>query len=150
MVMREEFVISRSSVQSGSPAPVFSTTYRRYVGTAISSVVVILALFCLPTAAQAEDRGLILPASIFGVAQGLDVWTTHRARASGNGVEANPLMDVSTGGQVAIKAAASVGIIWLTHKIGRTKPKLAKGLLYGLSGLVVGVAVRNEAIARRR
>jgi len=92
---------------------------------------------------------LVIPSIVFATAQGLDVWTTHRAIASGNGREANPAMDVGTGGQIAIKAGATVGIVWLAHKVGRKHPRLAKGLLYGLSGIVAGVAMRNESIARR-
>lgn len=149
--MTAYFVISRSPVQVWSPAPSLFNHLQRSVATAISSAVAILVLSATPAAAQSQPTRLVFPAITLTTVQGLDVATTYRARSSGNGREANPLMDVSTGGQVAIKAGVTLGAILgarLVEKRGH--PRVAKVMLYSMSAVVAGVAVHNESIARRR
>lgn len=107
--------------------------------------VVLLLLSASPAFAD-----LKVPASVFMMAQAADVHSTYRARASGNGIEGNPLMDVTTGQQVAIKAATTVGVVWLTtHLERRGHPRLAKVTLYSLSAVTAGIAAHNYRIARR-
>jgi hypothetical protein len=71
------------------------------------------------------------------------------ARASGNGVEGNPLMDSGTGTQIAIKAAGTATVVFLAHRLQRHHPKLAKGLLWTGAGLTAGIAANNYRIAGR-
>lgn len=102
------------------------------------------------TKAATSSAGLVLPAMVFVGVQGLDVHSTWRARSSGRGVEGNPVMDVATGHQIAIKAAASIGIIYVAHRLHRRHPKLAKGLLWTGTAITAGAVANNYLIASGR
>ena len=83
------------------------------------------------------------------VAQALDLHSTWQARSSGRGIEGNPVMDVPTGGQIAIKAGALVGIVYVAQRVHRRHPTAAKIVLYGTSALTFAVSARNYRIAAR-
>jgi hypothetical protein len=91
--------------------------------------------------------GFLIPASVFIVAQGLDWHSTKAARDSGHGIEGNPWMNVSTSQQIAIKAAVTGSVIYLTAKLSTHHQTAARVMLYGLSGVLAGVIVNNYAIA---
>ena len=101
------------------------------------------------TAPTKASTNLVIPSIVLIGVQGLDVHSTWMARASGNGVEGNPLMDAGTGAQIAIKAASAATVVYLAHRLQRRHPKLAKGLLWGGAGLTAGIAAHNYQIARR-
>lgn len=100
--------------------------------------------------ASKVSAGFVIPAALFVTLQGLDVHSTWQARSSGYGVEGNPWMDVSTGKQIAIKAAVSTGIVFIAGKMHRRHPKLAKVVLYVASAAVAGVVYNNYQIAQGR
>ncbi len=106
-------------------------------------------LFAWPARAEAQPAGLVIPSMLFVTAESLDVHSTWRARSSGNGREGNPMMDVGTGTQAAIKAAVTVTVITVAAKLYRHRPVLARVFLYGSSAAIASVAAHNYAIARR-
>ena len=99
--------------------------------------------------ANAPGRALILPVITLTVAHSLDLHSTWKARSSGRGIEGNPVMDVPTGGQIAIKAGALVGIVYVAQRVHRRHPTAAKIVLYGTSALTFAVSARNYRIAAR-
>jgi hypothetical protein len=115
----------------------------------IAWIVVMLVLVCVAQPAVAEPTGLKLPSIVFVAAQGLDAHSTYTAISTGKGREGNPVMNVGTGGQIAIKAAASIGVVYVTHRLHRKHPKLAKGMLWTLSAVTFAVAANNYRIAHR-
>lgn len=109
-----------------------------------------VAVLLLAAPAQAQPTGLVLPSIVLGSFQAADVVTTHRARSSGHGVEANPWMRGGIGQQIVIKAGATLGAIYLCRQLEkREHPRLAKALLYVGAAAIGAVAIQNERIARR-
>lgn len=102
-----------------------------------------------PGTAFADEGGLKLPATVFLASQAFDLHSTHMALSSGNGREGNPLMNVSTGGQIAIKAATATAMLFLARSLSREHPKLVKGLLFAGSAVTFTVAAHNYGMARR-
>lgn len=111
-----------------------------------------LVLACALTAvpAFAQDRpSIALPASVFVLSQAADWDSTQRAIRSGNGREGNPLMQVGSGEQAAIKVGASIAIVYVAHRINRSHPRLAKGLLWFGSAGTFALAGHNYRLATK-
>lgn len=104
------------------------------------------ALLCLsPSLVQAEP--LKIPSVLFVSAQVADLHSTHRAIASGAGVEGNPIMSGSTTKRIVLKAAATVPILALADRLQRQgKRRTARVLLYSASAFTSAVAARNYQI----
>jgi hypothetical protein len=80
----------------------------------------------------------------FAALQGADLYTTHRALASG-AVESNPIMRAPLPVQVGIKAGATAGLIaW-----SKRHRKAGTILVWTLNGVYAGIVVHNARAARR-
>jgi hypothetical protein len=64
--------------------------------------------------------------------------------------ESNAFLTASLPRQVLLKSATSAGVILLAAKLSQTHPKAARVMLYSLSAITAGVAVRNFQITRGR
>jgi hypothetical protein len=126
-------------------------------------VVSLVAGLLLSVAAPlaAEDGDLPKPARpaalaplyiSFGTLQALDVHSTFRALGNG-GREANPIIGNMLGtpaGVVALKGAATIGIIYMAEKVSRRNRTAAVLTMIGLNSAYAMVVARNYSIARRR
>ena len=109
--------------------------------------VVLLVLFTLSTRAFAADKTEMSLMSAIAVGNLADLVTTHLALGSGHGVEGNAIM---SGPQMnAVKAAATVGQMYLVHKLWSAGHKRT-ALLTAISiGATYGVlATHNYSIAK--
>jgi hypothetical protein len=87
----------------------------------------------------------------FGVLQGLDVHSTLTAVERG-GREANPVMRALQGqpaGLVAVKAGATVGVVWAAEKLRRRNRIAALVLMGALNSAYAVVVASNYRAARR-
>jgi hypothetical protein len=83
-------------------------------------------------------------------AQGLDLWTTHAAIVGHRGVESNPFMQGSDAKRIAWKTGTTAGVLWLTTKLDRYHPRIARVTLYAFSGAIGAVAVHNSRVGHAR
>jgi len=109
----------------------------------------LFVLLATPAFAQEHHR-LHLAQGVFIAANVADIVTTERGISSGAGREANVFMQGSTTQRIIWKSATTVGVLWLTAKIGKDHPRLAQTFLYTVSGVIGAVAVHNNQIARGR
>ena len=117
----------------------------------VSVMLTILSLLLLaPVFIQAAcAEPLKIPQSVFIAANVADLHSTHQAVSSGRGREANWIMGDGTGARtIAIKSAGVVGVLWLTNKLDKQSPVLARITLYSLTAVVAGVSYRNYRISR--
>ena len=111
---------------------------------------VALLVAALPCAAQERSQtGLRLAQGVFLTAQVGDLVSTHIAVQRPGIVEGNALMGQSEAQRIALKAAGTAGILWLTSKLATHHPRVATVTLYALSGSLGAVAIHNFTIARR-
>lgn len=136
--------VSGATGASGSLPQTCLKILRRYLGAILGA-----SFLLMPAHAEAQRAGLAIPASVFVTLQAADVHSTHQAITSGRGIEANPLMQFSTGEQAAIKAGVTVGVVYLMTKLHARKPKTAKAALWIMNGVMTAVVVQNYRIARR-
>lgn len=103
--------------------------------------------FVILSASPSFAQSLKLPTVAFIAAQAADLHSTHVALAAG-AHEENPVMNTSNAGRIAVKAAGSAGVVFLSRKLAKRHPKAA--VLFLVSGTVVtsAVAVHNYRIAR--
>jgi hypothetical protein len=118
------------------------------VGRLVLVVVAFVVVIGIPAPAAAQSKSLIISDAVFITAQAADMYSTHRALSSGHGREANPFMNVGTGGQIAIKTAATIGVIALSHKLHARHPKVAKTVLLMASAGMFTIAANNYRIAQ--
>lgn len=59
--------------------------------------------------------------------------------------EANPILGQSQTRRLAIKSVGTVAQVWIVKAVGKTRPKLAKGLGYGVGAFFGGVAIWNSS-----
>jgi hypothetical protein len=111
-----------------------------------------------PLAAQESERAnparspVLTPLYIsFGMLQALDLHSTFRA-LEGGGQEANPLIGSVIGtpaGVIALKGAATIGIIYMSEKVSRRNRIAAVLTMIGLNSAYAMIVARNYSIARR-
>ena len=117
----------------------------------VSVMLTILSLLLLAPifveAACAEP--LKIPQGLFIAANVADLHSTHQAVRSGRGIEANAIMGDGTGARaIALKSASTVGVLFLTERLAKRRPRLARVTLYTLTGVIAGVSARNYRISR--
>lgn len=151
------FVISRSPVQVGSPAPQSLNKFtdrRRTCGTSISwfsgkiCAAILLFLF-IPRSTLAQS--LKLPIAVFGVAAAGD-WTATGYNITHGGAEGNrwlkPLADrpalmITAGAAIDVAGA----VVW-SQLVGRHHPKIAAIGFYALAAYRSWLIVRNMRAER--
>ena len=101
----------------------------------------LVLLVILPSVAHAQTSALI-------TANVLDVASTEYAISHG-AVEMNPIMGQTTAQRVVVKGLSTAAQVWLVKRLSPRHPKLAKGLGYGLSALLVGVAGHNLRVGQQ-
>lgn len=107
-----------------------------------------LALCALTGEAAAQDTqrdGLKLPTAFFMATAAFDSITTQRAMAMG-WPEENPLLAPIKHNRVAVGAALIGGdvlTIWISRKLNRNHPKIAKTLLYAGGAIQAGFGINN-------
>ena len=164
MFGRLEFVISRSPVQAGSPAPILATTYGRSVGTLISSIVVTFVLCAGPAVAQEAPQFDWKPIVAAAAGASFDTISTHRFTSNGSGcVEGTEVFTrppftpaqpdfrrMWTYNAIGIAGVATVN--GLAHVVRKRHPNagaakalswLAKGYAYGLGSWRGFAGARN-------
>jgi len=83
--------------------------------------------------------------------QGMDFMTTRKAIASGQGTEANPVMQSVVGNSaafLAVKAGTVAGTIWMTEKLWRRNRVAAIALMAGVNGAMAAVVSHNMSAIR--
>jgi hypothetical protein len=99
--------------------------------------------------ASIKSASFFVPASAFAGLQAADLHSAHRAISSGAGREGNSLMQFSTGEQAAIKAAMTVGTIYLMSKKHAKRPRAATITLWVMNGIMARVVAHNYRVDRR-
>ena len=108
----------------------------------------LVCLFLLIFGCPASAEPLKIPSSVFILAQSLDLHSTSYALARG-GREGNPTMQGSDAKRIALKGAATLGVVYLAHELDvRGKRKTARALLYSAAAFTSAVAARNYQIGR--
>lgn len=115
-------------------------------------VILLVAMFSCPAAAQERQPSLKIPSAIFLTSAAADWTTTYRVGAVG-GVEVNPLYSWAEPNQkliVMTGVASDVAGLWMWNRfVGRKHPKIARAGLIGMSGFRFYLAVHNERLRRR-
>lgn len=109
--------------------------------------ILLASMILLSSSAGAEE--LKLPTAAFLAAQALDLHSTRAVRLAG-GYEVNPILGQTFAQQAAVKAASSVGAIWLSRKLAKDGHlRAAKVALWSFAGAYAAIAARNYRIAGR-
>ena len=77
-----------------------------------------------------------------GILQGLDMHSTMKSIGSGNGSEANPIMEPvvkNSAAFLAVKASTTVGVIWMSEKLWRRHRKAAVVSVFVVNAIMAGV-----------
>lgn len=94
---------------------------------------------------------LDVPLGAFAVAQLADAVTTRVALGRGL-VEANPVVRPfasSTPKLLLVKAGTVLAVRWAAGQVARSNPKLAKVMVWVLTGVTVGVVAWNVRVMRK-
>jgi hypothetical protein len=109
-------------------------------------------VFSAPDVRKRRRPGALLP--LYGsliALQGLDIHSTRAALDSGKGREANPAMDGlvgSSAGFVAVKAGATLGVIWASEKMWK-KNRKGTVIFAGLvNAVMAAVVAHNYRVSR--
>ncbi len=112
----------------------------------LAVVVAFAALTAAPAVAQEQSPTFKKEIAIFSAAAAADWITTAHFMSYGR-PERNPLfrpVRYNTAAVITIGAAADVGTVWLTRKIGRRHRRVAQVMLYSASAFRGFLAIRNE------
>lgn len=99
----------------------------------------------------AQPARLDVPLGAFATAQLADVVTTRVALGRGL-VEANPLMRPfasSTPKLVLAKVGTVLAVRWAAGQVARSSPKLARAMIWVLTGVTVGAVAWNVRVMRK-
>ena len=108
----------------------------------LSMLCLMLALLCLSAISASAQTSVLVTANV------LDVVSTEYAVRHG-AVEMNPIMGQTTAQRVLVKSLSAAAQVWLVKRLSPRHPKLAKGLGYGMSALLVGVAGHNLRVGQQ-
>ena len=105
-----------------------------------------------PPARERRPRALVPMYGTLVALNGLDVHSTGRAIAGDNGREANPVMQPVVRNRwafVAVKGAASAGVIWIGEKVWRRDRRKAVLLMTVVNAAMAAVVANNYRVATR-
>lgn len=122
----------------------------RWIAGRIAALAFLLALSVSPAEAQERDRIFDAGQIAFAVGQSLDTATTLSALQRG-GRETNPLLAPfasQPASLIAVKAASTVGTLYLLRKLHGYSPRTARIVTWSLAGTLTAVAVRNARVSR--
>jgi hypothetical protein len=106
-------------------------------------------LHVAPTPIQHRPSALIPLYASFATLQALDYASTTRALESGRGTEANPVMRSivkSPPAFIAVKAAATAGVIVAGEKMWRKNRVAAVIFVAAANGAVAAIVARNYSV----
>jgi hypothetical protein len=104
------------------------------------------------SAAIAHRPAALMPMYVSTAAlQGMDYMTTRKAISTGQGTEANPVMQSVVGNNaafLAVKAGTVAGTIWMSEKLWKRNRVAAIALMAGVNGAMAAVVSHNMSALR--
>jgi hypothetical protein len=97
----------------------------------------------------ARPKALMPLYGTLGILQGLDMHSTMKSIGSGNGSEANPIMEPvvkNSAAFLAVKASTTVGVIWMSEKLWRRHRKAAVVSVFVVNAIMAGVVANNYRV----